>query len=468
VRRSPTNVAFYSCYWSLTTYKFRGTEIACALRENTRCAFLTAKERDSESGLDYFINRYYSSAHGRFSSVDPENAGANEDDPQSWNGYSYARSNPVLYTDPDGLAYIVCDPNGKNCSTVSDQQFYDARRADTKAGLEYTGNRDFFEGGQIKVDGQVQYTYQQISIDDPTREFIFQMRRQTAPIPKATLAFFGLSAALGTGGGVAYYYLGTSALTTGANLAYRGYRTLKVLQNVCFVAGTPVWTKDGIKPIEEIKVGDEVLSYNETTKRVEYKAVVQAFKKFSEDILSVSVEGESLPLGVTPNHPFYVRVHRARDNTGNDDDEGEWLEASKLKAGNKIKLASGSWAKVLKIERRNGGETVYNFEVADNHNYFVGQTGLLAHNTCTTILQKALKTAKQVGDRLEATLKDGSKVVFRKDFGAKAHPIGSKYLNPVNHYNIEIHVPYRGGYKIALDAHVIVDSAGKVIDIITK
>jgi RHS repeat-associated protein len=271
----------------------------------------TQKERDNESGLDYFINRYYSSAHGRFTSVDPGNAGADEDDPQSLNGYAYARSNPVLYTDPDGLAYIVCDPNGKNCSTVTDQQFYDARRADTKAGLEYTGNRDFFEGGQIKVDGQVQYTYQQISIDDPQREFIFQMRRQTAPIPKATLAFFGLSAALGTGGGVAYYYLGAAAVSTGANLVYRGYRALNVIE-------------------------------------------------------------------------------------------------------------------------------------------------------------KALKSAKQVGDRLEATLKDGSKVIFRKDFGPKAHPIGSKYPNPVNHYNIEIHVPYRGGYKVTLDVHVIVDSAGKVIDIITK
>jgi RHS repeat-associated protein len=36
----------------------------------------TGKERDTESGLDYFGARYYSSAHGRFLSMDPENAGA--------------------------------------------------------------------------------------------------------------------------------------------------------------------------------------------------------------------------------------------------------------------------------------------------------------------------------------------------------------------------------------------------------
>jgi RHS repeat-associated protein len=30
-----------------------------------------AKERDSETGLDYFINRYFSSVQGRFTSIDP-------------------------------------------------------------------------------------------------------------------------------------------------------------------------------------------------------------------------------------------------------------------------------------------------------------------------------------------------------------------------------------------------------------
>ncbi|MEW5980688.1 MAG: RHS repeat-associated core domain-containing protein, partial [Acidobacteriota bacterium] len=82
----------------------------------SRCAFLTAKERDSESNLDYFGARYFSGAQGRFTSVDPENAGANEDDPQRWNGYSYARNNPLLYTDPTGKAIRICDNNNENCA----------------------------------------------------------------------------------------------------------------------------------------------------------------------------------------------------------------------------------------------------------------------------------------------------------------------------------------------------------------
>jgi len=79
----------------------------------------TLKERDVETGLDYFINRYYSSTQGRFTSVDPQNIvfdknrGRNADErvrilqsylvqPQNWNRYAYTRNNPLAYTDPNG------------------------------------------------------------------------------------------------------------------------------------------------------------------------------------------------------------------------------------------------------------------------------------------------------------------------------------------------------------------------------
>jgi len=83
----------------------------------------TSKERDVETDLDYFGARYYGSTQGRFTSVDPENAGANPDIPQSWNAYAYAGGNPVLFSDPDGREYLVCGPNGNDgkCTTVSDE-----------------------------------------------------------------------------------------------------------------------------------------------------------------------------------------------------------------------------------------------------------------------------------------------------------------------------------------------------------
>jgi RHS repeat-associated protein len=88
--------------------------------DNTTKKF-TAKERDSESGLDYFLARYYSSAQGRFTSPDEFRGGPDEfwvlgsgdkekqalpyadiRNPQSLNKYHYSLNNPLRYVDPDG------------------------------------------------------------------------------------------------------------------------------------------------------------------------------------------------------------------------------------------------------------------------------------------------------------------------------------------------------------------------------
>jgi RHS repeat-associated protein len=78
----------------------------------------TDKERDAETGLDYFLARYYSSTQGRFTSPDEFSGGPDElyeaiaagnptfyadlADPQSLNKYQYAYNNPLRYVDPDG------------------------------------------------------------------------------------------------------------------------------------------------------------------------------------------------------------------------------------------------------------------------------------------------------------------------------------------------------------------------------
>lgn len=62
----------------------------------------TGKERDVESGLDYFGARYFSDAQSRFTSPDPKSAGADMLNPQSWNGFSYALNNPLRYIDRHG------------------------------------------------------------------------------------------------------------------------------------------------------------------------------------------------------------------------------------------------------------------------------------------------------------------------------------------------------------------------------
>ncbi len=67
----------------------------------------TGKVRDAESNLDYFGARYYASSLGRFMTVDPSRESVDEDNPQSWNRYSYAFNNPLKFVDPDGEAGML-------------------------------------------------------------------------------------------------------------------------------------------------------------------------------------------------------------------------------------------------------------------------------------------------------------------------------------------------------------------------
>jgi RHS repeat-associated protein len=62
-----------------------------------------SKERDAETGLDYFLARHYSNIQGRFVSVDPIIVTPERFfDPQQFNLYGYVRNNPLRFIDPTG------------------------------------------------------------------------------------------------------------------------------------------------------------------------------------------------------------------------------------------------------------------------------------------------------------------------------------------------------------------------------
>jgi RHS repeat-associated protein len=67
----------------------------------------SGKERDAETGLDYFFARYYSPAQGRFISADWSSSPtpvpyAKFNDPQTLNLYAYVNNNPLATADLDG------------------------------------------------------------------------------------------------------------------------------------------------------------------------------------------------------------------------------------------------------------------------------------------------------------------------------------------------------------------------------
>jgi RHS repeat-associated protein len=83
----------------------------CTIRASEPLSHFTGKERDAESGNDYFDARYYSSSMGRFLSPDPfipfnlkkDQFQAWISNPQHWNKYAYALNNPLMFTDPTGM-----------------------------------------------------------------------------------------------------------------------------------------------------------------------------------------------------------------------------------------------------------------------------------------------------------------------------------------------------------------------------
>jgi RHS repeat-associated protein len=99
-----------------------GELIPCSGTSADRLKF-TGKERDAETGLDYFGARYNASTIGRFMTPDPFNiitrATSREHfdtylgQPQNWNLYAYTWNNPLRFTDPTGeTVYVVTYTTG--------------------------------------------------------------------------------------------------------------------------------------------------------------------------------------------------------------------------------------------------------------------------------------------------------------------------------------------------------------------
>lgn len=199
----------------------------------------------------------------------------------------------------------------------------------------------------------------------------------------------------------------------------------------CFTAGTLVHTKEGLRPIEQIKVGDWLLSKHESGEGERaYKRVTNTFVHEHREVIRLSVRAfefgvidQYWTVIVTPEHPIWV--------------EGRgWTEARKLKqsiptmylesllhenvrvGGNVRLFATGiqnvAWlplssaksdlqrlgphlnVRTLETVARRMSRpfksvqglkpedmfrtTVYSFEVEDFHTYYVGEVGIWVHN----------------------------------------------------------------------------------------
>lgn len=160
-----------------------------------------------------------------------------------------------------------------------------------------------------------------------------------------------------------------SFFTAGKKVTYTGAKTFsRIYKNNpcgCLPEGTSITTKDGVKPIEEIKVGDLVLSKETSSGLQSYKPVEKLYSGYSDEIFSLSIGNKTIE--TTGNHPFWV------DGKG-------WIPADELQPGDQLETGNGDLITVEGITVSYEPRKVFNFTVSDFHTYYVSDLGILTHN----------------------------------------------------------------------------------------
>ncbi|MEZ6140830.1 MAG: polymorphic toxin-type HINT domain-containing protein [Zavarzinella sp.] len=224
---------------------------------------------------------------------------------------------------------------------------------------------------------------------DPIYEDLSKDYKTAVDLWQAEL-IFGMSAMESHLKGVATDMLMNATGVASLKIAQISYQKLKVraiinacsckrISNACFALGTPILTESGYKNIEDITIGDRVLSVHEDNPEGEltYQPVLQTIRNVSTTV-SFSVMG--LLIHVTNGHPIYTREHG-------------WKPASLLRQGEHVLTANKTWVSIDQVDKSESPNEVCNFEVSENHTFFVGtlvENAILVHNVLLRCLNKEL------------------------------------------------------------------------------
>jgi len=144
--------------------------------------------------------------------------------------------------------------------------------------------------------------------------------------------------------------------------------------NGCFVAGTSILTAKGEKPIENILVGDYVLTHKN-----QYKKVIATLSREEKNNIFIVNNIEC-----TGNHEFYS-IHKKYKNTDDIEKYTQWTEAKDLK-DYFIFTGQHDLAEVNIFSKEDFNGTVYDLTVEDYHSYVANN--MIVHNSvCSTRLQ---------------------------------------------------------------------------------
>jgi RHS repeat-associated protein len=189
------------------------------------------------------------------------------------------------------------------------------------------------------------------------------------------------------------------------------------LNALCFVEGTKICTKDGLKNIEEIKVGDYVWSFSDSLNKKSLKMVYNIVSKNSNHIQRLFIGNETI--STTDDHPFYV--------------SGNWKKAQDLSIGDTLSLLNGEYRLLKSKERIDTNVIVYNFAVTDYHTYYVGEQSVLVHNNgCAAVVSKVENMSTFFKSTIGVTFKNSSSSTKKLFQGQVIYKVDSKMIE----YNI--------------------------------
>lgn len=224
----------------------------------------------------------------------------------------------------------------------------------------------------------------------------------------------GIKVAAKTAARTAARQLGKSGLKTAVKLTAKG--AMKAFRNsmdnivgkasvgkvcvfACFPAGTLVDTADGLKAIEDLKVGDRIWSYNENTGEVGLQEILRTLSRESDHTVELYTEQEKIE--TTSEHPFKT--------------DAGWKEAAELRKGDVIK-GKDEDIEIKDVRFSYKPKKVYNFEVSNWHTYFVGALAWLVHNAkkCLSgVVKKISKRLQYLGRTPGKNSKTGREVFER-------------------------------------------------------
>ena len=339
----------------------------------------TGRERDKETGLQYNRARYYDPRTGAFIGQDPIGFGGGDA-----NLYRYVGNSPTLFNDPTGLTGQDIDWNR---TAVSGLQTFGT-------GLIFTG-----AVGIVAVTGLVSAPVLAtvgVGLLGVSALSSYSRRSQQAAdagngnlgdlFGAVGLDTFGLNGLVeGTTGRelVSGRVLCTdersdvlgqgvgnlAAAIVGGKIAKatHEFQTTPTEIPQCFVAGTLILTNSGKKPIEALRPGDLVVSWDEETGQVVEGTVTEWYEREAAAIIDIFVGVQKI--SCTTDHPFWV--------------EGRgWVLAFQLKEGMALQNREGERLVIDVVRRRDEVTQVFNVEIDGLHTYFVSDLEILSHNMC--------------------------------------------------------------------------------------